>query len=106
MPNKGVLDHSGDGRKCIEVRQIDGLAITVTCIRPLVLAFPDHNPLLANIHAQAQLTNDFIRDGEASFGEKFFPLTKEPMVKPDGVTDNFRGQTVTLVAGRWLFQAA
>jgi len=29
----------------------------------------------------------------------------EPMVQPDGVTDNFRGQTVALVAGRWLFHA-
>jgi hypothetical protein len=28
------------------------------------------------------------------------------MVQPDGVTDNFRGKTVTVVAGCWLFHAA
>ena len=28
------------------------------------------------------------------------------MVEPHGVTDNFRGKTVTLVAGRLLFHAA
>ncbi len=47
------------------------------------------------------MTNGFIRDGDASFGKKFFHLTKtetEPMVQPDGVTDNFRGKTVTLIA--------
>jgi hypothetical protein len=54
------------------------------------------------------LTNGFIGDGDASFGEKFFHLTKteaEPMVQPDGVTDNFRGKPVTLLAGCWLFHA-
>jgi hypothetical protein len=28
------------------------------------------------------------------------------MVQPDGVTDDFRGKTMTLVAGCWLFHAA
>jgi hypothetical protein len=48
------------------------------------------------------LTNGSIRDSNATFGEKFFHLTKtegEPMVKSHGVTDNFRGKTVTLIAG-------
>jgi len=35
----------------------------------------------------------------------FFTM-REPMIEPDSVTDNFRGKTVTLVAGRWLFHAA
>jgi len=28
------------------------------------------------------------------------------MTEPDGVTDNFRGKAMTLVAGGWLFHAA
>ena len=55
------------------------------------------------------LTNSFRGDGDAAFGQKFFPLTKteaEPMVQPDGVADNFRGKAMTLVAGCWLFHAA
>ncbi len=48
------------------------------------------------------LTNGFIRDGDASFGEEFFDFAKaeaEPMVEPNRMTDNFRGKPVTLVAG-------
>jgi hypothetical protein len=55
------------------------------------------------------LPNGFIGDGDASFSQEFFDFTKaeaESMVEPDGVTDNFRGKPVTLVAGSWLFHAA
>jgi hypothetical protein len=54
------------------------------------------------------LPNGFIGDGEASFGEQFFHFTEteaEPMVEPDGVTDNFRGKAMTLVAGLMNFHA-
>jgi len=57
----------------------------------------------------APLPNGFIGDSDASFGEEFFHFTEaqtESMVQPGGVTDNFRGKTVTLVAGCWLFHAA
>jgi hypothetical protein len=52
------------------------------------------------------LTNGFIRDGDTTFRESFFNFAEakaEPMGEPDGVADNFRRKTVTLVAGRWLF---
>jgi hypothetical protein len=55
------------------------------------------------------LPNRFICDGDPTFGKEFFDFTKaeaEPMVEPDGVTDNFRGKAMTLVAGCWLFHAA
>ena len=55
------------------------------------------------------LPNRFIYDGDPTFGEEFFDFTKaeaEPMVEPDGVTDNFRGKSMTLVAGCWLFHVA
>ncbi len=55
------------------------------------------------------LPNRFICDGDPTFGEEFFDFTKaeaEPMVEPDGVTDNFRGKAMTLVVGYWLFHAA
>ena len=55
------------------------------------------------------LANRFICDGDPTFGEEFFDFTKaeaEPMVEPHGMTDNFRGKPVTLVAGRLLFHAA
>ncbi len=55
------------------------------------------------------LSNGFIGDGDVSFGQEFFHLTKteaEPMVEPNGVTDNFGGEPVTVVAGCWLFHAA
>jgi hypothetical protein len=55
------------------------------------------------------LPNRFIRDGDPTFGEEFFDFTKaeaEPMVEPNGMTDNFRGETMTLIAGCWLFHAA
>jgi len=47
------------------------------------------------------LTYRFIGDSASTFGKKFFHLTKiesEPMVQPGGVSDNFRGKTVTLIA--------
>jgi len=47
------------------------------------------------------LTDRFIGDRDPTFGEKFFHLKKtesESMVQPDGVTDDFRGKTVTLIA--------
>ena len=49
------------------------------------------------------LANGFIRDGDASFGEKFFDFTKaeaEAMVEPHGVTDNFRGENDDV--GSWV----
>jgi len=55
------------------------------------------------------LPNRFICDGDPTFGEEFFDFTKaeaEPMVEPDGMADNFRGKTVTLVAGCGLVHAA
>jgi hypothetical protein len=50
----------------------------------------------------------FIGDGDATFGEEFFHHTKagaEPMGEPDGVTDDFRGEPMALVAECWLFHA-
>ena len=50
----------------------------------------------------APLSNGFLGDDDALFGEEFFHLTEaeaESMVQPDGVTNNFRGKLVTLVVG-------
>lgn len=55
------------------------------------------------------LPNRFIRDGDPTFGEEFFDFTKaetKPMVEPHGVADNFRGKSMTLVAGCFGFHAA
>ena len=48
------------------------------------------------------LTNGFVGYRDASFGEDFFHFTEtqgESIVQPDGMTDNFGGEPVTLVAG-------
>jgi hypothetical protein len=55
------------------------------------------------------LPNRFICDGDATFGKQFFDLSEaeaEPMVEPHGVADDFRGKTVTVVAGCWLCHTA
>ena len=55
------------------------------------------------------MANGFIGDRDASFGEDFFYFTKaeaEPMLQPDGVTDNFRGKTMTLVGRGSIVHAA
>jgi hypothetical protein len=42
-------------------------------------------------------------------GEEFFHFTKaetESIVEPHGMTDNFRGKAMTLIAGCWYFHAA
>jgi hypothetical protein len=57
----------------------------------------------------APLTNGFIGERDTSFSEEFFHFTEaqtKTMVQPDGVTDNFRGKPVTLIAGWLLFHAA
>ena len=55
------------------------------------------------------LTNGFIGDGEATFGEQFFYFTEaeaEAVVQPDGVANNFRRKTMAVVAGLFGFHAA
>ena len=55
------------------------------------------------------LPDSFIGDRNASFSQEFFDLTEaqtESVVEPDGVTDNFRGKPVSLVAGWWLFHTS
>jgi hypothetical protein len=54
----------------------------------------------------ASFSYRFIGEGDATFGEEFFHLSKaqeEPMVEPNGVTNDCRGKTVTLVAEDWLY---
>jgi len=51
----------------------------------------------------------FVGHLDASLDEQFFDFTEtqaESMVEAHGVTDNFRGEPVSLVAGGWLFHAA
>ncbi len=51
----------------------------------------------------------FIRNGDTTFRESFFNFAEaqtESMVEPHGMTDNFIGKPVSLVAGCWLFHAA
>jgi len=55
------------------------------------------------------LANGFVGDGDVSFRQEFFDFTEaqtESMVEPDGVTDNFRGKTMTLIAGIMGFHTA
>ena len=55
------------------------------------------------------LADRFIRNGATTFRESFFNFAEaqtESMVEPHGVADNFRGETMTLIAGCWLFHAA
>ena len=50
----------------------------------------------------APLANCFVGDRDATVGKQFFDLSKtkeEPMVQLDGVTDDLRWKTKTLVAG-------
>ncbi len=57
----------------------------------------------------APLTNSFIGDGDATFGQQFFDFTEteaETMVQPDGVANNFRRKAMALVAGLFGFHAA
>ena len=55
------------------------------------------------------LSNRFIGDRDTSVGKQLFDLSEteaEPMAQLDGVTADFRGKTVTLVAGSLVFHAA
>jgi hypothetical protein len=55
------------------------------------------------------LANGFIRDGDPTFREEFFYLTKAEagsMVEPDGVADDFGGKPVALIAEWLIFHAA
>ena len=57
----------------------------------------------------APLTNGFIGDGDATFGQQFFDFTEteaETMVQPDGVANNFGGKAMTLVGGCRVFHQA
>ena len=50
------------------------------------------------------MTNRFIGDGDPTFGKQLFDLSEteaEPMVQPDGATDDLRWKTKTAVAGRF-----
>jgi len=55
------------------------------------------------------LADRFIRNGDTTFGQQLFDLTeaqREAVVQPDGMADDLRGKTVTLVAGNLVFHAA
>jgi len=55
---------------------------------------------------QAPLTNRFVGEHDVRFDEQFFDLREtqaEPMVQPDGVTDDLRWKTKTAVAGYFVF---
>ncbi len=55
------------------------------------------------------LSNRFIGDGDAPFGEQLFDFTEaetEPMVEPDSVGNNFGRKAIALVAGRFGFHGA
>ena len=47
-------------------------------------------------------SNRFIRDDDAAFGEKILHISEaqtETMVNPDGIADDFRWETMTVIAG-------
>ncbi len=47
------------------------------------------------------VSDRFIGDGDATFSEQVFDIAeteREPMVQPDGVSDDFRGETVASVS--------
>ena len=49
------------------------------------------------------LPNRLIRHGDPAFGEEIFDISEtqaEPVVEPDGVTDDFTGESVSTIAGR------
>jgi hypothetical protein len=55
------------------------------------------------------LANGFVGHGDSTFGEEFFDFTEteaEAVIQPHGVTDDLRGEPMTLVAGCWLVHAA
>ncbi len=57
----------------------------------------------------APLSDGFMGDRNATFRQQFFDFKKtetKTMIQPDGVTDDFRGKTMTLVAGCLNFHAA
>ena len=48
------------------------------------------------------LPNRLVGDGDAPLGEEIFSISEaqtEPVVEPDGVTDDFRRESVAVVAG-------
>jgi len=55
------------------------------------------------------LSNRFIGDDDAPFGEQLFELTEteaKPMVEPDGVGSYFGRKAMALVAGHFDFHGA
>ncbi len=68
-----------------------------------------HCPSVSRSKLPAPLANGVVGDGEASFRQSLFDFTEteaEAMREPDGMTDNFRGKTVSLVAGVFGVHAA
>lgn len=56
---------------------------------------------IGGLQLQASLSDAFIRDDDAAFGEEFFDFTEaqtESMVEPDGVADDGRRKPMALVA--------
>ena len=59
-------------------------------------------PRVSRSKLPAPLANDFVGDGDASFRQSLFDFTETEagaMREPDGMTDNFGRNTVSLIAG-------
>ena len=59
--------------------------------------FPPKSSSISWVELQRPVSNSLVRDGDATLGEQVFYVVKterEPMVQPDGVTDDFRRKTV------------
>ena len=57
---------------------------------------------MAESEFPAPSSDGFIRDNNSAFGQKIFNITEaqtETMIDPYGVADNFRRETVSVVAG-------
>lgn len=64
---------------------------------------------LGRTKLQTPLSDTFIRDENAAFSQELFDFTKaetEAMIEPHGVADDFRRETVALVAGLFGVQRA
>ena len=76
--------------------QIPGVALAA-------LAVPQ-SPRIGEPEPQTPLPNRLVGHGNTAFGEEILDIPKtqaETVVEPDGVTDDFRGKSVSAVAG-WL----
>jgi hypothetical protein len=75
--------------------------VQVPCVAQASLSVPQNTSVLRT-EPLAPLSNRLVGHSDAPLSEEIFGIAEaqtETVVKPDGLTDDFRGESVAVVAG-------